>query len=153
MKSMTAAELREQLKRGEASLRGQGRRRLPERVEEVARRATAPKARGSGGKKTVIDGITFPSRTEARIYLRLKTEAVRDGALLFRQVRYPLSNLAPRAEDGRPLYLTIDFEVAYPDGRRRFIDAKAKRWKSPEWTRGKAAFEARYGHLIEECEA
>ncbi|MEK7415362.1 MAG: hypothetical protein AAB263_18805, partial [Planctomycetota bacterium] len=49
-----------------------------------------------------------------------------------RQVRYALTSIAPR-EDGHPFYLTIDFLLVYPDRRHRFVAAKCKRWKSPEW--------------------
>jgi len=97
---------------------------------------------------TTRDGIRFPSKTEARVYQRLALEARADRATLFRQVRLPLLSLAPD-DRLRPLYLTIDFLLLYPDGRVRAVDAKAKRWKSRDWARGAAAFTAFYGTKIE----
>lgn len=160
---MNMAEFRKQLANGDLSLRGRGRRGLPEHVQDAghaamiaedeakAAKAKRSTARGSGGTPTTVDGIRFPSIMEAHVYQRLKLLAKAEGATLYRQVRYALTNIAPR-EDGRPRYLTIDFLLVYPDRRHRFIDAKAKRWQSPEWGRGKAAFEAEYGYVVEECE-
>ena len=149
--TMSAADFRKLAKSGDISLRGKGKRNLPEHVESAARQAAKP--RGSGGVKTTVDGIKFPSKTEARVYAALKREyPATKGWILFRQVRYPLTNVAPN-EKGVPLAITIDFELFHPEtGRRLLVDAKCRRWKSREWVRGKAAFEARYGHRIEERE-
>lgn len=97
---------------------------------------------------TMVDDIRFPSKTEARVYRRLRVEAVAENARLYRQVRIPLLNLAPN-DNAVPLYITIDFGIVYLDGRVRLIDAKAKKWKSPEWLRGQKAAEAFYGIQIE----
>ena len=61
-------------------------------------------------------------------------------------------NLAPN-EYGKPLVFTPDFVIAYPDGTWRVVDAKPKGGKnSPEWLRGKKAFEGLYGIVVEETD-
>lgn len=97
---------------------------------------------------TEVDGIRFPSKTEARVYARLRREAIAEGARLYRQVRFPLLSIAPN-DKGVPLSISIDFALVYSDGRVRLIDAKAKKWKSRDWERGRRAAEACYGVAIE----
>lgn len=96
---------------------------------------------------TIVDGISFPSKLEARVYGRLVIEANADDARLFRQVRFPLLNLAPD-EYGKPLNFTVDFLMIYQDNRVRALDAKGR--TAPSWLRGKKAFEAWYGIPVEE---
>lgn len=83
--------------------------------------------------------------------LRLRVEAKADGARLFREVRYPLLNLASD-ERGKPVVFTPDFTLIYPDNTVRVIDAKAMKWRSRDWLRGKRAFEAWYGVRVEEVD-
>ncbi|HXT31401.1 MAG TPA: hypothetical protein VN716_19015 [Vicinamibacterales bacterium] len=116
-----------------------------------------PAAQGrpwSAAKPTQViwtDGqvVTLPSKTEARVALRLLEEARVAKARLYRQVRVPLLSIAPR-RGGAPLVLTVDFALVYPDGRKRYIDAKTRR-TSPEWARGRAAAEAWLQQKIEEA--
>ena len=105
-------------------------------------------------RATVVDGIRFPSMMEARVYSRLRLLAKAEGATLFRQVRFPLFNLAPEEGSLLPHNISIDFVLVYPDGRRRYIDAKPQRRqaKSRDWKRGKAAFEMCYQASIEETD-
>lgn len=133
--------------------------RLVEPAEEPSTPPAGPPQRGRlagflgrghrTAQPTMLDGIKFPSKTQARVYARLKVEAQADGARIYREARFPLLNLAPD-ERGLPSYLTVDFVLLYPDGTLRLIDAKAKRWKSAEWRRGKLAFEGFYGLKVEE---
>jgi len=92
-----------------------------------------------------FDGIKFPSKTEARVYLEL-LEELEDGDRLYRQVRFPLLNLAPvpaeERQAGTPRSFSVDFVIVRAGGEWEAIDAKAKNWKSREWDRGRAAFEA-----------
>lgn len=94
------------------------------------------------------EGLRHASKLEKRVYDRLVLQARHDGAILFRQVRFPLLSLAPTATGG-PLAITVDFVLVRGE-QWRVIDAKPKRRKSCEWVRGKAAFEACYGVPIEE---
>jgi len=110
-----------------------------------------------------IDGAVrkLSSKTEARVAERLisqvKAMRVADAAAkrpltkLFRQWRIPLGNLDPRP-GGCPDYLTVDFCIIHTDGRKQFIDAKPKKWKSAEWFRGKLAAQAETGIPIEETD-
>lgn len=115
-------------------------------------RAAFARMKGRGhrtAKATVLDGIKFPSKLEARVWARLRLEAKTDDARLYRQVNFPLLNLASN-EYGKPMVFCPDFVLIYPDNTVRVIDAKAKRWKSAEWLRGKRAFEGWYGIAVEE---
>lgn len=109
----------------------------------------------SAAKKTDVawnDGtvVTCASKTEARVARRLLLEARAANARIYRNVHVALLSIAPRA-GGIALTLTVDFVLRYPDGRKRYIDAKTKR-KSREWARGKAAAEAELGIKIEETD-
>lgn len=86
--------------------------------------------------------------------MRLRDEAESGGYVLFRQVRFPLLNLAPEDVSRLPLNISIDFVLQYHDGRRRYIDAKprSKAAHSRDWRRGKKAFEACYNVTIEETD-
>ena len=121
--------------------------------------ACAPGLRRVGptnARRTKVDGVTFDSAMESRVYLRLRAECAASGARLYRQVRFPLLNLAP-GPHGRPLFFTPDFVVVARDGTWRVVDAKARTrsgrtLKGREWTRGKAAFEAWYVVAVEEAD-
>ena len=135
------------------------RRKRPELAAALERAPQAQPAAAAGkpwsaAKPTTVtwtDGtpVTLPSKTEARVARRLIEEAKAAGARLYRQVRVPLLSIASRPK-GTPFYLTVDFALVLPDGRRRYIDAKSSR-RSPEWARGRAAAEAWLGQKIEEA--
>lgn len=74
---------------------------------QIPARIGGRKRAWSAARKTTIDGITFPSATEARVYARLRTET-RPGERLYRQVRMPLLSSAPDAS-GVPYSISIDF--------------------------------------------
>lgn len=110
-----------------------------------------------------IDGkvVKLPSKTEARVAERLiaEVQAMRaaDAAKkrpltrLYRQCHVALMTIDPRP-GGCPTYLTVDFCIVHTDGRKQYIDAKPKKWKSPEWFRGKLAAQAELGIKIEETD-
>ena len=69
-------------------------------------------------KKTIVDGIKFPSKKEAEYYSFLKTSKENGIVKLFlRQTPFHLP--------GNVKYL-LDFLVFYNDGRILFIDVKGK---------------------------
>ena len=105
------------------------------------------KKRWSKAKPCVVDGVKFPSKLEAKVYGDLSLEAKAERARLYRQIRFPLPNLAPD-KYGKALVFTVDFMLIYPDNRVRVCDAKGR--QSPEWLRGKKAFEAWYDVEVEE---
>lgn len=115
--------------------------------------APAPAAHSKPrGTVCYADGIRFPSKTQLRVYLRLKSE-IQPPLTLFIEPRIPVFNLAPN-ERLRPLYVTPDFAVW--DGTKivRIVDAKPKNRKahSRDWHRGKRALEACIGIRVEEVD-
>lgn len=88
----------------------------------------------------------FASKWEAECWSKALA-LVQPGDKLHRQCTFPLLALPPD-EDGTPMRFTVDFYLFRPSGGSRAIDAKGRR--SPEWARGKAAFEASYGIRVEE---
>lgn len=108
-------------------------------------------------KPTMVDGIRFPSLTQARVYQRVKLDLL-EGWKLCLDMRFPLISVMPVC--GRPKkgegYITIDFTIWQPCHFGwelvRAIDAKPKsrHARSRDWARGAAAFKATYGIEIEE---
>lgn len=113
-----------------------------------------PKKRGKrSAHVTFVDGIRFPSATQARVYQRVRAE-LKPGQRLFLDAKVPLWNLEPHP-NGKPRTLEIDFVIVEGLGSVvRAIDAKPKRKEaqSRDWARGRAAYEACYGRKIEETE-
>lgn len=144
----------------DAQLRGEPFHRVPlgDGVVRISESITvpldAPKKRGKiNARPKVVDGIKFPSETQARVYERVRME-VRDGQRLFLNAKMPLWNLEPHP-NGKPRTLEIDFVIVEGLGNVvRAIDAKPKRKEaqSRDWARGRAAYEACYGRKIEETE-
>ena len=129
--------------------------------------AAAPRKRPwSAAKKTVVDGRTFDSQMESRVYTRLKAE-LRPEEMLMSHVRMPILGEPP----GKVLFLTVDFAIlrensapgficvqsAYLPIRCgeltgwwvRWIEAKNPKRVSRDWVRGKAAFETCWGKIEE----
>lgn len=108
-------------------------------------------------KPTTVDGIRFPSMTQANAYKRVKLE-INDGLKLCLDLRLPLISSLPVAS--RPKkgegYIYIDFTIWRHTSKGwelwRAIDAKpkARQARSRDWARGAAAFKATYGIEIEE---
>lgn len=142
-------------------------------AEDAARRAGkkyVPEVAQKGGWRPAtpthvmwIDGkvVKLPSKTEARVAERLirevqamratDTAAKRPLTRLYRQVHVPLMTIDPKP-GGCPTCLTVDFCIVHTDGRKQYIDAKPKKWKSAEWFRGKLAAQAELGIKIEEVD-
>lgn len=105
-------------------------------------------------RRTTVDGIAFPSQMEARVYMRLRDESNNGSTYrLLRQASYPLVNLTGD-KDAKPLRFTVDFVLVYPDGRKRYVEAKpsANKARSRDYVVRKSAFEACYNARVEECE-
>lgn len=74
-----------------------------------------------GAKRTVIDGIPFPSKLEANRYIELKALRAAGKVRVFhRQVTFDLGGTE---ELGRVTY-RVDFLVVWDDGRVTYEDAK-----------------------------
>ncbi len=86
--------------------------------------------------KTVVDGITFDSKKEARIYGELKLRP--DVKFILRQVSFPL----PGGFKHR-----VDFMLYYKDGRVTFCEAKGYKHRIGEMKRKQV--EELYGITIE----
>lgn len=98
---------------------------------------------------TEMLGRKFASKLEARVYLVLWAEKAADERI-YCQPRFPLFNLNHN-DAGLPLYFNPDFVIVGPDGViHRCVDAKSPTRISPEWLRGKKAFEALMGLPVEE---
>ena len=105
-------------------------------------------------KPETIDGIRFPSRTQARVYCRVRDELL-PGQRLGLDVRLVTPATMPIC--GRKLpAVRVDFVVFELIGDRweivRLVDAKPRCWASRDWHRGKLALEASYGVRCEEVE-
>ena len=91
--------------------------------------------------KTVVDGITFDSKKEAKFYCDLKFRRQLGEVKYFhRQVRFDLP--------GNTSY-RVDFQIFYPDGHVQYIDVKGRRLK--EYIKNKKQVEALYPIFIEEA--
>lgn len=111
------------------------------------------KRRWSNARETTVDGITFPSRVEARVYQALVAQFGRD-----RVVRPRALNLwAVAPDDWRvPLSFRPDFAILASGvvfSHRRptlYVDAKSGKRRSRDWRRGVAAFRASYAEPLYE---
>ena len=99
--------------------------------------------RWSNATSTTVRGITFVSKCQARVYIRLVEMFGVDNLRL--DIRMPL--LAGDKGNGKVLYQTIDFVVLENGKPVLWIDAKTKR-KSREWVRGMAMFRPSWGNVI-----
>lgn len=103
---------------------------------------------------TRVAGITFQSQTQARVFLRVRSELL-PGQRLMLDLRLPLPSLSPLVTR-KPWCIRIDFVVWGLRGERweiaRLVDAKPSKWKSRDWPRGKAAAESSFGVKVEEAE-
>ncbi len=92
-----------------------------------------------GAVRTVRDGISFPSKAEARFYDELVLRQKGGDVLFFlRQV--------PLHLPGGIKYV-VDYQVFHTDGRVRFIDVKG--YTTPEFIMKKKFVEALYPIEIE----
>lgn len=96
---------------------------LPESVRKLLRdpmvqSTTAAKPNKYGAQATVVDGIRFDSKREARYYEQLKLR-VTDG-----EVRFFLRQVPLHLPGGTRL--VIDFLEFLSDGTQRFVDVKGR---------------------------
>jgi hypothetical protein len=82
-----------------------------------------PRVSKFNARKTVVDGITFPSKLEASIYCLFKAKE-RNGQIknLRRQVRIHLV---------AGIYYVVDFSYETPTGMTRYVEAKGI--ATPAW--------------------
>jgi len=110
----------------------------------------APAKNKFNARKTTIDGHTFDSAHEARIWQELCLELIAgDITDLTRQRHFPLF---VKAKDGLPFYLgryTCDF-LCKRDGQIQVIDAKSRATRTEAYQLRKKLFEALYGLKIHE---
>ena len=92
-----------------------------------------------GAVRTVKDGISFPSKAEARFYEELlMRQRIGDVLFFLRQVPFHLP--------GGVRYV-VDYQIFQSDGRVRFIDVKG--FETPEFKNKKKLVEAIFPIEIE----
>lgn len=103
-------------------------------------------------KKTVVDGITFDSRKEARVYSNLKLlESRGDITSLKCQVKFdfPINGKALRFVDSnRVMHYIADFEYFDMYGNRKVVDVKG--FKTRDYLIKKALMLAVHSIHVEE---
>lgn len=91
-----------------------------------------------GAKKTVVDGVTFPSRAEADYYCELKIlEDIGDVLGFCRQPEFILQD-----GDGTVIRYKADFIVWHKNGEVEVIEVKGM--PTPDWILREKLFRARY---------
>lgn len=101
-----------------------------------------------GNKKTVVDGITFDSRAEAKYYEQLKwlkqAKQIKDFKL---QPRFILQEAFKKnGKNIRKIEYVADFEILNLDGTVEIVDVKGHETK--EFLLKKKLFEKRYEHTL-----
>jgi hypothetical protein len=89
-----------------------------------------------GAEETIVDGIKFPSKLEARYYSDLKLR-VRSGEVLFFLRQVPLHLAGTR--------MVIDFQEFHADGTVHFVDTKG--YETKEFKRNVAQAKVLYPHI------
>lgn len=111
-----------------------------------------PKRPKYNNKKTVVDGIPFDSRKEARVYSNLKILEKRgDITSLKCQVKFdfPIKDTFLRYVDSnRVIKYIADFEYFDMYGNRKVVDVKG--FKTRDYLIKKALMMACHGILVEE---
>jgi hypothetical protein len=101
-------------------------------------------------ERVVVDGRTFDSKKEAKVYQQLKLMQIGGQIENFKcQVTYPLFAYDPELAAGRKLCAyRADFVVRFKDGREQVWDAKG--FKTREYMLKKKLLAANYGiHIVE----
>lgn len=73
-------------------------------------------------RKTIVDGITFDSKSEAAYYCRLKLLKAA-GKIKSFDIQ-PKFELIPANKKFRGIFYVADFLVRYPDGKEEVVDVK-----------------------------
>lgn len=118
-------------------------------VKEYRQRVT--KKHKYHAKPTVVDGVRFDSKAEARRYrelLLLQRAGEVEDILL--QPRFELlpKEKGPDGKTRRAVHYVADFLVSYPDGREEVEDVKG--FVTPVYRLKKRMFEHKYGKMIKE---
>ena len=102
----------------------------------------------SSKEDRTIDGITFASKFEARIYQELRLLVGRDKLTL--QPRFELLEafVGPDGTKHRSINYVGDFLVAAPDGQELVVDAKGQ--ILPEYVMKRKLFTHRYKRVLHE---
>ena len=87
-------------------------------IEEFRNGFKKPKPHKYNAKKTIVDGITFPSKLEAKYYHYLKLKK-QGGCIAYflRQIPFQLP--------GNTKYF-VDFMIVDSEGKIEFVDVKGK---------------------------
>jgi hypothetical protein len=101
-----------------------------------------------GAKKTVIDGITFDSKTEGQYYLHLKERQSRGEILTFHlQPIFTLQEgFRKEGKLYKPILYVADFEVIHLDESTEIIDVKG--FETPDFKIKRKLFEKRFSHSL-----
>lgn len=100
-----------------------------------------------GARKTVVDGITFDSKREARRYVELRLlQRAGEISELELQKRY---ELIPKQGKERPVYYTADF--VYKDKNGETVVEDAKGCRTRDYIIRRKLMLWRYGIKVREC--
>jgi hypothetical protein len=105
---------------------------------KLTAKARPPKYRA---EPTTVDGIRFDSKREAKVYGDL-TNLQRAG-----EISYFLRQVPLHLPGGTRL--VVDFQIHYPDGRVRYLDAKGV--ETPVFKVKRREIEAYYPIKVETC--
>lgn len=98
--------------------------------------------------KTTIAGITFDSKKESRVYLKLLDSKERGEIKdIQRQVRF---ELIPDTDYTRACHYIADFIIEYLDGKKEVVDVKSPATRTKEYMIKKKLMYWRYGIKITE---
>lgn len=118
-----------------------------------------PKVKDSG-KPTCVLGHPHDSKGEAIACPRVYTEAAHAGLTVYRPGRpgVPCFKLAPDADTGRPVYVSVDWLLCDQHGKPvKAVDYKGSVQRSKRrdiaWPRGKRIIETELGIRVEEIDA
>lgn len=102
-------------------------------------------------KATIVDGIRFDSKAEAKRYRELKllkqAGDIKDFILQPKFVLIPAEK-GPDGKTRRAVHYVADFLVTYPDGKREVEDVKGM--ITPVYRLKKRLFEHKFGMTIKE---
>ncbi|WP_235425051.1 DUF1064 domain-containing protein [Heyndrickxia ginsengihumi] len=117
---------------------------MQERMTAAQFRKRKSKRSKYGNKKTIVDGITFDSKAEARFYseLKLRKQAgeIKDFVL---QPRYILQDgFVKNGKTFRKIEYVADFEIHHNDGTTEVVDVKGAITK--EFSLKRKMFEFKY---------
>ncbi|MGG4039921.1 DUF1064 domain-containing protein [Heyndrickxia ginsengihumi] len=121
---------------------------MQERMTTAQFRKRKSKRSKYGNKKTIVDGITFDSKAEARFYseLKLRKQAgeIKDFVL---QPRYILQDgFVKNGKTYRKIEYVADFEIHHLDGAIEVVDTKG--YQTETFKVKRKLFEYKYPHKL-----